>query len=155
MVSYEVFEEDPPSYLPSYIMSGFVLVAVIGLAGYGLPLWPPTIAHAFLALWFGILFRWMLQNARAQRLFLSNRLTVTDAVYRHTFRYGVAEATHVEIPISEIETVRVYGDDPARLEVMGKSDNDLYFLPQTANIDELVAALKAANPAIGVTVEGR
>lgn len=150
MVSYEVFEEDPPSYVPSYIMSAFVLVALLGLAAHDRPLWPPTIAHAFMALWFGILFRWMLQNARERRLFLSNRLTVTDEFYRHTFRYAVAEATPVEIPVAEIETVRVSADEPRWIEVNGKSDGDMYFLPRGADVDELVAALTAANPAIRV-----
>jgi hypothetical protein len=151
MVSYEVFEEDPPSYLPSYIMSAFALLALLGMARHGIPLWPLSAVHVAMVVWFGILFRWMLQNARSQRLFSSNRLTVADGVYRHTFRYAVAEVTHVEIPVAEIETVRVSGDEPRRIEVNGKSDGDLYFLPRGANVDELVAALTAANPAIRVT----
>ena len=150
MVRYEVFQEDRPSYIPSYIMSGFVLVAVFGLAGQGIPLWPLSAVHVATAVWFGVLFRWMLQNARSQRLFLSNRLTVTDEVYRHTFRYAVAEATHVEIPMAEIETVRVSADEPRYIEVFAKSDLDTFFLPWAADVDELVAALRAANPAIRV-----
>ena len=78
MVRYEVFEEDPPSYVPSYVMSAFALVAVLGLAAHGVPAWPPTAGHVFLVVWFGILFRWMLLSAREGRQFLSNRLTVTD-----------------------------------------------------------------------------
>ena len=150
-VSYEAFDEDPPSYVPSYIMSAFVLVAVVGLAVHGVPAWPPTAGHVFLVIWFGILFRWMLLNARAQRLFLSDRLSVTNEAYRHTFRYAVSEATHVEIPVADIEEVRLSTAEPRRIEVIGKGDGDLYFLPRAANIDDLVAALTAANPAIRVT----
>jgi hypothetical protein len=150
-VSYEAFDEDPPSHIPSYIMSAFVLVAVFGLAFHGVPAWPPSLGHLFMVVWFGILFRWMLLNARERRLFLSDRLTVTNEVFRHSFRYAVSEATHVEIPVAEIEEVRVSADEPRRIEVIGKSDGDLYFLPRGADVDELVAALTAANPAIRVT----
>jgi hypothetical protein len=151
MVSYEVFEEDRPSYVPSYVMSAFVLAGLLGVVGHDQPVWPLKLGHVFMAAWFGVFFWWMLQNARSQRVFLSNRLTVADGVFRHTFRYAVAEATHVEIPVAEIESVRVSADEPPRIEVNGKSDGDFYFLPRGADVDELVAALTAANPAIRVT----
>ena len=101
-MNYEGFEEDKPSYLPSYIMSGFVLVALVALAMEGLPLWPLSLAHAFLAVWFGVLFVWMVRNARQKKTFMSNRLTVTSDIFKHSFRYAVAEAKHVEIPVADI-----------------------------------------------------
>jgi hypothetical protein len=149
-VNYEVFEEDKPSYVPSYIMSAFVLMGIVALAYYRVPLWPLSLAHVFLAVWFGVLFVWMLRNARETRQFLSQRLTVTADTYRHSFRYAIAEATHVEMPIAEIESVRVSADEPLYIEVIGKSDSDVYFLPRTADVEPLIAALRAGNAAIRV-----
>src|SRR5262245_20400767 len=126
-VSYEAFDEDRPSYLPSYLMSAFAFGAVLGLAIHGVPAWPPTLGHVFVVVWFGVLFRWMLLNARSQKMYLSDRLTVTSDVFRHSFRYAVTEATHVEIPVAEIEEVRLSAQEPRRIEVVGKSEGDLYF----------------------------
>jgi hypothetical protein len=149
-VVYETFDEDAPSYLPSYILSAFALVALVSIAYHRIPLWPLSLAHPFIALWFGVLFYWMLQNARSQRQFSSDRLTVTGDAFRHTFRYAVAEATHVEMPLAEIEEVRISAEEPRYIEVVGKSESDMYFLPRGADVDRLVAALKAGNPAIRV-----
>ena len=149
-VNYEVFEEDRPSYLPSYIMSGFVLVAVVSLAGR-VPLWPLSLPHLCLALWFGVLFRWMLLNARERRVFISHQLFASPETYKHSFRYAVAEAAFFEMPVSEIEEVRVSTGEPRYIEVIGKSEGDVYFLPRSADTEQLIAVLKAGNPAIRVT----
>jgi len=149
-VVYEVFEEDKPSYVPSYIMNGFVVVALVSIAYHRVPLWPLSLAHPFFAVWFGILFVWMLQNARERKLFLSHRLTVTKETFTHSFRYVVAEAKHVEIPLAEIEEVRISADEPRYITVIGKSDSDIYFLPRSAQIEPLIKALQAGNPAIKV-----
>lgn len=154
-VSYEVFEEEKPSYLPSYIMSGFVLVALVSLAHNRVPLWPLSIVHLVLAFWFGTLFMWMLQNARERKMLSSHRLTITSDTFRHSFRYAVAEATHVEIPISQIEEVRISPEEPRSIEVIGKPDGDLYFLPQTADLEQLIVALQTVNPLIRVTLTNR
>jgi hypothetical protein len=151
-LTYEVFEEDRPSYLPSYLMSGFLLVAVVSVANR-VPLWPLSVAHVFLVVWFGVLYYWIILNARQQKLFRSYRLSVTADTYRHSFRYAVAEATHVEMPLSEITEVRVAADEPRRIEVTGVSESDVYFLPRSADLEQLVAAIKAGNPAVRVTAE--
>ena len=149
-VEYEVFDEERPTYIPAYIMSGFVLLGVVGLAFHRVPIWPPTLGHLFLAAWFGVLFYWILADRRQQRMFSSFRLRVTDTTYFHTFRYAVAEATHVELPLAEIRQVKISPTEPRYIEVQGKSDDDLYFLPPSADIDRLLAALKKGNPAIRV-----
>ena len=64
---------------------------------------------------------------------------------------AVAEATHVEIPVAEIREVRVSAEEPRYLEVIGRSDSDLYFLPRTADLEQVIAALRAGNPAVRVT----
>lgn len=151
-VTYEVFEEERPSYLPSYIVSGFLLVAVVAIADK-LPAWPLSVAHVFLAVWFGVLFYWLAQNARQQRLFSSHRLSVTADTYRHSFRYAVAEATHVELRLSDITEVRVSTVEPRLIEVIGAADDDVYFLPASADLEQLVAAIKAGNPAVRVIAE--
>jgi hypothetical protein len=151
-VTYEVFEEERPSYLPSYIMSGFLLVAVVTIADR-MPAWPPAPAPVFLGAWFGIFFYWMVLNARERKRFSSHRLSVTDGAYRHSFRYAVAEATHVEMPLSDITEVRVSADGPRLIEVTGVSGADLYFLPSSADLEQLVAAIRAGNPAVRVTAE--
>ncbi len=150
-VVYEVFEEEKPCYFPSYIMSAFVLIALVALGVHGVPLWPLSLAHLGIAVWFGILFRWILQNARQSKLFMSQRLLVSHDTFKHSFRYAVAEATHVEIPISEIERVKVSPEEPRFIEVVGKSDSDIYFLPPSADIEQLIAVLRMGNPAIRVT----
>jgi hypothetical protein len=149
-MTYEVFEEDRPSYLPSYIMSGFVLVGVVSLANH-VPAWPPPLATVFLCVWFGVLFRWMLLNARAQRQFSSHRLTVTPTTYRHSYRYAVAEATEVEMPLASIREVRVSAAEPRLLEVFSESDQDAYFLPAGADLRPLVEAIREGNPRVRVT----
>jgi hypothetical protein len=149
-VSYEAFEEDKPSYLPSYIMNTFVVVALIGLAYHRVPLWPLSLAHPFFAVWFGILFFWMLNNARERKRFSSQRLTITADTFKHSFRYALAEATHVEIPVAEIEQVRISATEPRFIEVIAKSDSDVYFLPSTADLEQLTAALRTVNPAIRI-----
>jgi hypothetical protein len=149
-LNYEVFEEERPSYVPSYIMSAFLLIAVIAIVDRA-PLWPLSLAHVFLAVWFGVLFYWIVGNARQQKQFISQRLSVSADTYRHSFRYAVAEATHVEMPLAEITDVRVSADEPRLIEVTGKSDSDVYFLPPSADVQQLVAAIKAGNPAVRVT----
>lgn len=151
LVSYEVFEEDKPSYFPSYVLSGFVLLGILGLGIHDVPFWPLSLAHVFLGLWFGIAFYWMIRNARQQKLFTSNRLSVTADTFKQSFRYAVAESTFVEIPVSEIEEVTVSAEQPRYVEVRGKSESDMYFLPRGADVEQLVAVLKTANPAIRVT----
>ncbi|WP_165228168.1 hypothetical protein [Aquisphaera insulae] len=151
-MTYEVFEEDRPSYLPSYIMSAFLLVAVVSVADK-VPAWPPAPATVFLAIWFGVLFYWIARSASQQRVFSSHRLSVTATAYRHSFRYAVAEATHVELPLSEITEVRITADEPRLIEVTGVSDSDLCFLPASADIGQLVAAIKAGNPGVRVIAE--
>jgi hypothetical protein len=148
-LTYEVFYEDPPSYLPSYIMRGFLLVAVLGVADR-VPLWPLSVAHVFLAAWFGVLFYWIVQNASGQSLYRSHRLSVSAGVYRHSFRDAVAEATYVEMPLSEITEVRVSADEPRLIEVTGVSESDVCFLPPSADLEQLVAAIKSGNPAVRV-----
>jgi hypothetical protein len=148
MVEYEVFEEDRPSYLPSYFMSAFLLVGVGSLGYYHLPFWPLSFAHVFLAVWFGVLFRWVLQNSRQQTMFSSNRLRVTNGIYEHSFRYAVTEASFVQMPIAEIEQIKISNSEPRYIVVTGKSNSDMYFLPPSADATLLVSALTAANPAI-------
>jgi hypothetical protein len=118
-----------------------------------LPAWPPAPGTVFLAFWFGILFYWMLLNARERKRFSSQRLAVTADTYRHSFRYAVTEATHVEMPLSEIREVRVSADEPRRIEVSGVSDSEIYFLPSSANLEQLIATIKAGNPGVHVTGE--
>ncbi len=149
-IVYEVFEEDKPSFLPSYIMSAFVLAGLAMLQRSDLPLWPPQAAHAFFAVWFGCFFVWMLRNSRERTTFSSFRLTVTDEMYRHTFRYAVAEKPHVEIPIKEIEEVKITRGERATIEVSGADDADIYFLPRNSDIDPLIKALRTVNPSIRV-----
>jgi hypothetical protein len=151
MIEYEVFDEERPSYLPSYFMSGFLLLGVASLAYYRLPFWPLSFAHVFLAVWFGVLFRCVLQYSRQAKSFSSNRLCVTNDTYAHTFRYAVKEATHVEMLIAEIREIKISNTDPRYIAVAGKSNWDMYFLPPSADTARLVAALTAANPAIRVT----
>jgi len=151
-VEYETFDDERPTYVPSYIMSTFVLLGVASLAYYRVPLWPPTLAHVFLAIWFGVLFYWILLETRQRRMFMSFRLRITDQTYAHTFRYAVTEATHVEMPLAEIVQVKVSSQEPRSIEVKSKSDDDLYFLPPSADIDRLLAAFKKGNPAIRVVV---
>ena len=147
---YEVWEEDKPSFLPSYIMSGFVLMGLIMLLRSEIPIWPPRLAHLFLAVWFGCFFIWMLQNSRNRTSFSSFRLTITDEVYKHTFRYAIAEKPHVEIPIKEIQRIKVIRGTPDAIEVNAENDADIYFLPRNTDLDALVAALKRINPLIEV-----
>lgn len=147
-VEYEVFDEDRPSYFPSYIMSAFVLVGIIALVRAQIPVWPLTLGHVIVAVWFGVLFKWILRNARQQKLFMSNRLIVTDKEYKHSFRYAVSEATHIEMPLSEIKSIKPSSDEPRYVEVIGSSDFDIYFLPKSADTDELVQAMLAGNPDI-------
>jgi hypothetical protein len=147
---YEVFEEDSPSYLPSYIMSGFLLVTV-ALVADRMPNWPPPPAAVFLLIWCGVLLRWMLLNARQQKQFISSRLSVTADAYRHSFRYAVAEATHFELPLSEISEVRITNEEPRLVEVIGESESDVYFLPPSADVQELIAAIRAGNPRVRVS----
>jgi hypothetical protein len=149
-LTFEVFEEDRPCYIQSYIMSGFLLVGVVAVADR-VPVWPLSVTHVFLAIWFGVLFYWIVLNARQQKLFISHRLAVTADTYRHSFRYAVTEATHVEIPLSQITEVRVCAEQPRMIEVTGVSDSDVYFLPPSADLEQLVAAIKAGNPAVRVT----
>ncbi len=149
-VEYEVFDEERPTYVPSYIMSGFVLLGVASLAQFRVPLWPLTLAHLFLAIWFGIVFYWILLETRQRRMFLSHRLRITDDAYSHTFRYAVAEAVHVEMRLAEVEEVKISATEPRYLEVTGKSDDDLYFLPPSADIDRVLAAFRKGNSAIRV-----
>lgn len=148
-VIYEVFEEDPPSHISSYIMSGFVLAGLMGLAIH-VPFWPLSMAHVVVAIWFGILFVWILRDARQQKRFSSHRLTATSSTFKHSFRYAVAEATHVEIAVSDIVEIRVSQMEPRWIEVNGKTDSDIYFLPAEADLEQLIAVLKAGNPAIRV-----
>ena len=104
---YEAFSENKPSYVPTYVLSAFVLVALVSLAQWRVPLWPLQLAHLVLAIWFGVAFKWTLDNARQQKIYMSDRVTVTNTHFRHTFRYAVSEDTFVEIPLSEIEQVKV------------------------------------------------
>jgi len=150
-IEYEVFDEHRPSYAPSHIMSAFVLLAVASLAYYRIPLWPPSVAHVVVAIWFGVLFRWILQNSRQVRTFASSRLRITDQTYAHTFRYAVTEATHVEMPLTEIEEVKVSRTEPRYIEVRGKSGCDMYFLPACADTERLLAAFTKANPSVRIT----
>jgi hypothetical protein len=152
-IIYEVFEEDEPTFVPSYIMSAFVLVGLTMLLRSDLPLWPPQAAHAFFLFWFGCLFVWMIRNSGGRTTFSSFRLTVTNEAYRHTFRYAIAEKPHVEIPIQEIEVVKITRGDRPTIEVNGADDADIYFLPRNADIDGLIKALKSVNPSIRV-IEG-
>jgi hypothetical protein len=149
-VEYEVFDEERPTYVPSYIMSAFVLMGVASLAYYRVPLWPLTLVHAFMAVWFGVLFYWILLETRQRRMFSSFRLRITDKTYAHTFRYAVAEATHFEMPLAEIVQVKVSTSEPHYIEVKAKSEDDLYFLPPHADIEGLLAALRKGNPGIRV-----
>ena len=149
-VAYEVFDEEPPTYIPSYIMNGFVLMGVASLAYYRVPLWPLTLGHVFLACWFGVLFYWILLETRQRRMFMSFRLRVTDTTYAHTFRYAVTEATHFEVPLAEIVQVKISSEVPRTIEVKTKAEDDLYFLPPSADIEGLLAALKKGNPEIRV-----
>lgn len=150
IVEYEVFDEERPTYVPCYIMSTFVLIGVVSLAYYRVPLWPLTLAHPFFAVWFGVLFYWILLETRQRRMFLSNRLRITNESYAHTFRYAVSEAPHVELPLAEIEEIKISPGEPRYLEVKGKSDDDVYFLPPSADVERLLAAFKKGNPAIRV-----
>jgi hypothetical protein len=149
-VEYEVFDEERPTYVSAYIMSTFVLLGIVALAYYRVPLWPLTLAHPFFAVWFGVLFYWILLESRQRRMFSSFRLRITDATYAHTFRYAVAEAMHVELPLAEIQQVKISPTEPRYLEVKSNSEDDLYFLPPSADIDRLLAAFKKGNPAIRV-----
>jgi hypothetical protein len=77
-VEYEVFGEERPTYVPAYIRSTFVLLGVAALAYHRVPLWPVTLAHEFLAVWFGVLFYWILLEQRQRRMFSSFRLRISD-----------------------------------------------------------------------------
>lgn len=147
---YEVFEQDKPSFLPSYIMSAFVLLGIVSVWKAGLPLWPLGLGHLFFAIWFGVFFVWMLRNARSGRQFSSNRLVVTDTHFKHTFRYAIAEADFVEIPISEIKEVKILREATITIEVNAEHDFDLYVLPKGADPDRIVSALLKINPGIRV-----
>jgi hypothetical protein len=149
-VEYEVFDEERPTYVPSYIMSTFVLLGLVALAFHRVPLWPLTLAHAFFAVWFGVLFYWILLEQRQRRMFSSFRLRITDQTYAHTFRYAVTEATHFEMPLANIVQVKVSPDEPRYIEVKTDTDDDLYFLPPSADAERVVTALQKGNPGIRV-----
>lgn len=149
-IEYEVFEEDKPSYLPVYLMSVFVLLGLVTLGQRPLPLWPVSIAHFFWAIWFGIFFYWTLGYSRQQKTFMSHRLRVANGVFRHTFRYAVAEAEHVEIPLAEIVEVKVSSQEPRSILLTGKSDFDIYFLPASADLEQILAAIKSGNPDVRI-----
>jgi hypothetical protein len=152
-VGFEYFEEDKPSYFSSYFMSLFVLFGVISLAAHQVPLWPISLAHVVMLVWFGVLFYWICQNAPRQRSqFLSDRFSVKDGIYRHTFRYAVTESTFVEIPASEITEVIISEKEPRYIAVTG-GEGDLYFVPGSADLHAFGEALKVANPAIRITTQ--
>jgi hypothetical protein len=51
--------------------------------------------------------------------------------------------------------VRVSAAEPRYIEVIGKSDSDLYFLPRTADLEQLIAVLRAGNPAVRVSTSAQ
>jgi len=63
---------------------------------------------------------------------------------------AVAEKPHVEIPIKEIEEVKITREERATIEVNSGDDADIYFLARNADIDALIKALKTINPSIRV-----
>lgn len=150
-VEYEFFEEEKPTYLPAYIMSAFLLIGLLSMFRFPAPLWPPTVAHAVIAVWFGVFFRWMLVYGRQVRNYSSNRLTVTQQTYSHTFRYAVHEADFATLPVAEIVSIRInrHGDT-SWIEVKATNGDDVFFLPDVASAKRVAAALTKANPNIRV-----
>ena len=143
---YEVFEQEGPSYVPSYIMSGFVLVGLLSIASA-----PLTLASGlFFTAWFGVFFIWMVRNSRDQRWFASDRLVVANGQFSHTFRYAVTEAEHAIVDISDIHTINVTEGDRVTIELIGFKESDFCVLPSTAKVDELLAAITKHNPHIAI-----
>jgi hypothetical protein len=145
---FEAFEQNGPSYFPSYVMSGFVLVGVLSIASNQEPL--SLTSGIFFGLWFGVFFVWMIRNSRDQRWFASDRLLIADGYFSHTFRYAVTEAEHARIEITDIHTIKVTDGVPISIELLGHKESDFCILPSEAKIDELVSALTRRNPNIKI-----
>lgn len=145
---YEAFEQNGPSYFPSYVMSGFVLVSVLSLDFGQFPL--TLESGLFFSVYFGMFFVWMIRNSRDQRCFASDRLLVADGHFSRTFRYAVTEAEHASIEISDIHTIKVTHGDPISIELLGHKESDFCILPSEAKVDEFVTALTRHNPDITV-----
>ena len=142
----ESWEQTDPSYVQAYIVSAFLLVGLLGIAGHQVPLTPMT--GLFFAVWFGTLLYWLVQNSRAERRFASDRISISDGQVRHTFRYTVTEAPHTEIDDASLTEVRVHSGTPIGIELIGSAGSDFVFLPTSAAVDRFRAALVRLNPAI-------
>ena len=149
-VEYEVFDEYEPSYLSAYIMSVFVLLGIGSVAQSQMPLWPITMAHVFLVVWFGVLFKWILDLRRVRRVVQSSRLSVTNGLYKHSVRYAVEEYLDFEIPLAEIESIKLSTTEPQYIKVTSKTDEDVYFLPENTDFAALSDALLAGNEDIWI-----
>jgi hypothetical protein len=150
-VEFEFFEAEQPTYAPAYIMSTFLLIGLLSMFKFPHPLWPPTVAHAVITVWFGVCFRWMLVYSRQMRLYSSSRLTVTQETYSHTFHYAVHEGDFVTLPVTEIVSIQINrGADTTWIEVKATNGDDVFFLPDVASAKRVAEALTKVNPCIRV-----
>lgn len=145
----ESWEQTGPSYVPSYIVSAFLLIGLLNIAWWQVPLTPLTLI--FFTAWFVGLIYWLIQNRHAERTFASDRITVAGGRVAHTFRYAITEVAHSEVNMAEVKQMKVHAGDPIAIELIGENDGDFFMLPNLEAVARLEATLLKQNPNITVS----
>lgn len=144
----ESWERDGPSYVPTYVLSAFVLLGLLGIAANGLPV--STLSVLFFAIWFGLALLWIWQNHRAERTFSSDRIVVREGKVTHSFRYTITEAVHQEVDVEDIQEIAIHSGDPIGIELIGQHDSDFFFFPSRDKAEQFTQTLSELNPKLRV-----
>ena len=145
----ESWEQTGPSYVQAYIVSAFVLVALLTVAAHRVPLTP--LFGIFFSIWFGMCVYWIVENRHSERTFASDRITVANGRVTHCFRYAIPEALHSEMDVNDIKEMKVHFGEPVAIELIGSKDSDFFMLPNQDQVELLRLALQRLNPNLRVT----
>lgn len=148
---FELWTKDGPCYLPSYICSLLLLLAVWKATSE--PMEPALVV--WLSMWVAVFLTGFYRNFRAERTYSSYRIVVHDGMLHQSVRYMVTEDEPLTLDLKDIDEAVIWEHSPIMVELIGESD-DTYgaiILETTEQLLQFEELLLEANPDVVIVRE--